>query len=94
MEACCASWCLELAYCEHIFILHTFIALAVVLSVRLEKCKTLGFATPVLDLMHMLLQHINNTDNEKQKYIHHEAPIYTEMYTQGGRRVFFLEPEL
>lgn len=27
------------------------------------------------------LQRINNTDDEKQKYTHHKAPIYTEMYT-------------
>lgn len=50
-------------------------------SVRLQKCKTLGFATPVLDLKHMPLQRINNTDHEKQKYIHHKAPIYTQMHT-------------
>lgn len=61
-------------------------------SVRLEKCKTLGFATPVLDLMHMPLQHINNTDHEKQKYIHQKAPIYTEMYTHRWSFSFlFLE---
>lgn len=31
--------------------------------------------------MNMSLQHINNTDDKKQKYTHHKAPIYTEMYT-------------
>lgn len=36
--------------------------------------------------MHMPLQHINNGDPEKQKYIHHEAPIYTEMYKHRLRR--------
>lgn len=36
----------------------------------------------------MPLQHINNTNHEKQKYIHHEAPIYTEMYIQMKQGLF------
>lgn len=58
-------------------------------SVRLEKCKTLEFATPVLDIMDTPLQHKNNTDHGKAKiYTPHSTNIYTNVHTQKTTGLF------
>lgn len=54
---------------------------AVVLQFARRRVFFFFFATPVLDLMRMPLQHINNADHEKPKYTHHKAPIYTQNCT-------------
>lgn len=83
MEVLTADFSFYLAFCTCCQRLNTLLSLAEVLG---RNIKTLEVATPVLDLYACCCS-TNDTDDEKQKYIHHKAPIYTEMYIYGGRRV-------